>query len=105
MNHEIKGRIFLVKNAGCHKLHKYQIFAANQDAISTGKQFGIGAANCLTCDAVPACSRAVYRAASAAAARGVTGGRGGFTDHERQTSTLRPSTPPPPPPSSRGRTF
>ena len=37
MNHEIEGRIFLVKNAGCHKLHKYQIFAANQLEKESGK--------------------------------------------------------------------
>jgi len=95
----------LISNLKKDPNFSFIFMAANQDAINTGRQFGIGAANCLTCDAVPACSRAVYRAASAAAARGVTGGVGGFTDHERQTSTVRPSTPPPPPPSSRGRTF
>ena len=86
----------------------FLFIAANQDAINTGKQFGIGAANCLTCDAIPSCSQAVYRAASAAAARGVTGGSAGFTDRERQTSIApagATAPPPPPPPSSRGRTF
>ena len=63
----------------------FMFIAANQDAIKTGKSMGFTANNCITCSATPACASAVYRTASNALGRAVSGFDPSFTQFERNT--------------------
>ena len=75
----------LITNLKKDKNFNILFIAANQDAVKTGARFGVDTANCLTCDAVPQCAGGIYRSASNAMARGVSGVSTAFTQEEQDT--------------------
>lgn len=66
--------------------------AANQDAMKSGAKFGIAPSNCLTTQATPRGAAPMYRAASNAVTRGISGGNAAFTPQERVANSRAVTT-------------